>query len=185
MSQPKYKKGEAVAVDELEKQVKAIDNHITSGRLVVDMLQGTAAMDSYLWIYYTKTDKLMHGFCIMLRAWINFQRSWKKGELLRMVEEDAFQGIAEDELKELAKQKKHPEAMKARVSPTLLNPDKLSEERTKEQKKQYLEEYINNRYCLWPDAAPVLVLCIGTEGNLIASVEQTVVPSRLNFKSHG
>lgn len=185
MVQPKYNRGIAVAADSVEKQVKAIDNLIQSGRLVVDMLQGTAAMDSYLWVYYTQEDKLMQGFCVMLRTWINFQRSWKKGELLRMMEEGAFQHIAEDELQMLAKQKQHPAAMMGRVSPTVLQSEKISKERTDEQKRMYLEEYINSRYCLWPDAAPVLVLCIGHDGKLIGQVEQTSVPSSINYKCHG
>ena len=184
MAKPKYNRGIAVAVDSVEKQVKAIDNLITSGRLVVDMLQGTAAMDSYLWIYYTQDDKLMQGFCIMLRTWINFQRSWKKGELFRMMEEGSFQYIAEDELKMLANQKQHPAAMMGRVSPSMLRTEKLSEERTDEQKRMYLEEYINSRYCLWPDAAPVLVLCIGNDGKLIGSVEHTSTPPTIYYKSH-
>lgn len=167
-----YKKGAVGEVNDLEKHVKAIDGHIQSGRLVVDMLQGTAAMDSYLWIYYTRTDDMMKGFCIMLRRWINFQRSWKKGELLRMVEEGAYASIQKDELKELAKQKNYPMIMTGRVSPTLLDPEKISGPMSDEQKKQYLSEYVNNRYCLWPDAAPVLVMCIGVKGDLIASVEQ-------------
>lgn len=178
----KYKKSIVGEVNELEKHVKAIDNHIKSGRLVVDMLQGTAAMDSYLWIYFTRTDDMMKGFCIMLRRWINFQRSWKKGELLRMVEEGAYASIQEDELKELAKQKQHPLVMTARVSPTLLDPEKISGSLSDEQKEQYLSEYVNNRYCLWPDAAPVLVLCIGTKGNVVASVEQ--VASTLKYNPH-
>lgn len=184
MAKPKYNSGIAVAADSLEKQVKAIDNLIKSGRLVVDMLQGTAAMDSYLWIYYTKDDKLMQGFCIMLRTWINFQRSWKKGELLRMTEEGAFQYIAEDELKMSASQKHQPAAMTGRVSPAMIRHEKLSEECTDEQKRMYLEEYINSRYCLWPDAAPVLVLCIGNDGRLIGSVEHTSTPSTIHYKSH-
>lgn len=178
----KNKKSIVGEVNDLGKQVKAIDNHIQSGRLVVDMLQGTAAMDSYLWIYFTRTDDMIKGFCIMLRRWINFQRSWKKGELLRMVDEGAYHSIKEEELKELAKQKQHPLVMTSRVSPTLLDPDKISGSLSEEQKKQYLSEYVNNRYCLWPDAAPVLVLCIGTKGNVIASVEQ--VASTLKYNTH-
>ena len=185
MVQPKYNRGIAVAADSVEKQVKAIDNLIQSSRLVVDMLQGTAAMDSYLWVYYTQDDKLMQGFCIMLRTWINFQRSWKKGELFRLMEEGAFNHIAEDELRMLAKQKQHPAAMMGRVSPTVLQSEKLSEGRTDEQKRMYLEEYINSRYCLWPDAAPVLVLCIGHDGKLIGTLEQTSVPSNINYQRHG
>ena len=184
MAKPKYNRGIAVAVDSVEKQVKAIDTLITSGRLVVDMLQGTAAMDSYLWIYYTQDDKLMQGFCIMLRTWINFQRSWKKGELLRMMGEGTFQHIAEEELKMSANQKQHPAAMMGRVSPSILQAEKLSEERTDEQKLMYLGEYINSRYCLWPDAAPVLVLCIGNDGKLIGSVEHTSTPPTIYYKSH-
>lgn len=184
MSKPKYNKGEAVVVDSLEKQVAAIDNLIRSGRLLVDMLQGTAAMDSYLWIYYTHSDELMNGFCVMLRSWINFQRSWKKGELLRMMEDGAFAHIAQDELNTLSQQKGYPEGMKNRVSPALLRPEKLSEDRTHEQKKQYLEEYINSRYCLWPDAAPILVLCIGAQGNPVALVEQTNQPMNLKYDSY-
>lgn len=184
MVQPKYNKGIAKVADSVEKQVKAIDNLIHSGHLVADMLQGTAAMDSYLWIYYTQDDKLMQGFCIMLRTWINFQRSWKKGELLRMVEEGAYEHIAEDELQMIVKQKNLPEAMMRRVAPAVLHPEKLSGERTDEQKRMYLEEYINSRFCLWPDAAPILVLCIGHDGKLIGKVEQTSVPSTINYQSH-
>lgn len=182
MTSPKYKKGIVGEVNDLEKQVKTIDNLIRSGRLVVDMLQGTAAMDSYLWIYYTRTDAMMEGFCIMLRRWINFQRSWKKGELLRMIEEGAYSNIQEDELKELAKQKQYPIAMTGRVSPTLLRPEKISSELSNEQKQQYLTEYVNNRYCLWPDAAPLLVLCIGTQSEVIASVEHR--PNHLTYNPH-
>ena len=182
MNKLKYKRDKAETTDSLEKQVAAIDNLIQSGRLVVDILQGTAAMDSYLWIYYTQDDKLMEGFCLMLRSWINFQRSWKKGELLRMLEERAFDGIAEEELKSMNEMKKYPSAMNGRVSPTPLRPDQLSSTRTTEQKQKYLEEYITHRYCLWPDAAPILVLCIGNNGQLICSVEQTTTPLSLNYQ---
>lgn len=184
MVTPKYKKGAAVQVDSLEKQVKAIDHLIASGRLVVDMLQGTAAMDSYLWLYYAQKDELMHGFCLMLRQWINFQRSWKKGELLRMVEEGAYTHIRENELMELAKQKQYPIALTGRVSPTLLRPEKLKGNLSDEQKKEYLEEYVCARYCLWPDAAPVLIVCIGNDGKVVASVEQVNQPSNIRYQAH-
>ena len=182
MNKPKYK-GIAAHADTLGKEIKAIDNLITS-HLVVDMLRGTAAMDSYLWIYYSKDDKLMQGFCIMLRQWINFQRAWKKGELLRMIEEGQYSFIGENELSELCEQKKFPVELKDRISPTPLKPERLSQSGNEEQKKQYLEEYVNSRYCPWPDAAPILVLCIGTDGSALASVEQTIRPSRLNFQAY-
>lgn len=184
MITPKYKKGAAVQVDSLERQVKAIDLLIESGRLVVDMLQGTAAMDSYLWLYYTQKDELMHGFCLMLRRWLNFQHSWKKGELLRMVEEGAYSHIQEDELKELANQKQYPIALTGRVSPTLLRSEKLSGNMSDGQKKEYLEEYIHARYCLWPDAAPILVVCVGNDGKVVASVEQVNQPSNIRYQAH-
>lgn len=114
---------------------------------------------------------MMEGFCIMMRTWINFQRSWKKGELLRMIEEGAYSELQEAELKELAKQKQYPLAMAGRLSPALLDPDKITASMSDEQKAQYLSEYVCNRYCLWPDAVPVLVLCIGVKGDVIASVE--------------
>ena len=168
----KKKENPFMDVVNLEKHVTAIDNLIADGKLVVDMFQGTAAMDTYTWLYYSDKDQLMLGFCVMLRKWINFQRSWKKGELLRMIEEGNYQYLAEDEIETLAKQKTIHESMKNRVFPILLQREKLSGNLSDEQKRQYLTEYVNSRYCLWPDAAPVLVLCIGTNGNLIASVEQ-------------
>ena len=177
-----YKKGIVGEVDDLSKHVSAIDNLIKNEALVVDMLQGTAAMEPHLWIYYSKSDKMMQGFCIMLRRWINFQRSWKKGELLRMIESGTYSGIQEAELKELAKQKQYPIAMTGRLSPSLLQPEKLNGNLSDEQKKQYLTEYVNNRYCLWPDAAPVLVLCISMKGEVIASVEQK--SNSLKFNPH-
>lgn len=178
-----YKREEDMVIDSQEKQVKAIDNLIQSSRLVVDMLLGTAAMDSYLWLYYSRQDKLMHGFCLMLRTWINFQRSWKKGELLRMVDEGCFTRIREEELLETIEQKKYPKAMQSSISPTRLNAEKMMLG-SEEQRRQYLEEYIQQRYCLWPDAAPVSVVCIGTNGELIASVEQTTKPSSINWKAY-
>ena len=184
MVQPKYNKGIAVDADSLERQLKSIDNLIEKGMLVVDMLQGTAAMNSHVWNYYMQNDKMTHGFCIMLRSWINFQRSWKKGELLQMTEDGSFNRIAEDEIEMLAKQAKHPSVMTGRVSPSVLRTDKLSDDKSDEQKRMYLKEYITNRYCLWPDAAPILLVCIGVEGKAIATLEQTTVPSQLNYQWH-
>lgn len=184
MVKPKYPKANIPAADRLEKNVKAIDNLIHSGRLFVDMLQGTAAMDSYLWLYYNQQDKLMEGMCVMLRDWINFQRSWKKGELLRLIEEGAYSHIQANELQELCEQRKYPSAMEGKLRPTPLRTDKLSGTASDEQKKQYLREYVNSRYCLWPDAAPLTVLCIGSKGQLTASVEQTNQPPRINYHSH-
>ena len=166
----------------LEKQVTAIDNLIESEQLMVDMLQGTAGMSSYLWIYYTQSDELMQGFCTMIRTWINFQRSWKKGELLRMVEEGAFLNLAESELTDMTANNSMPEAMKGRLSPTQLRIEKLEEGMSDEQKKQYLEEYINSRYCIWPSAAPIAVICIGHKGEVIASVEEIGTTHTLTYK---
>lgn len=179
----KYYKGDAERVDQFEKEINAIDKHIESGRLVVDILRGTAAMDSYLWIYYNRTEKMIQGFCMLIRQWVNFQRSWKKGELLRMVQEGSYDGIKENELKELLEQKKFPSEVANRISPSNLNEEKMGN--SEEQKKRYLEEYVNSRYCLWPDVAPILVLCVGNDGNVIASIEQTQHPSRINFNNHG
>ena len=180
----KYYQGDAERVDQFEKEINAIDKHIESGRLVVDHLRGTAAMDSYLWIYYTRTDKMMQGFCMLIRQWINFQRSWKKGELLRMIQEGSYDGIRENELKEMLEQQKFPIAVNNGISPTNLSEDKI-DNHSDEQKRRYLEEYVNARYCLWPNVAPILVACVGNDGKVIASVEQTQHPSRINFNNHG
>lgn len=163
----------------VEKQVKAIDELIDSGRLVVDMVQGTAAIDSCLYIYYNRPDddKLMMGFCQMLRTWIKFQRAWKKGELLRLLDEGAYNRIAMEELTDMIAQKHHHPLMKQKIAPPTLDAEKLKKDEV--QLKAYLEEYINGRYCPWPDSAPILVVCIDSQGNGIATIEQTNTPLHL------
>lgn len=184
MSKPKYPKDAVERTAELEKQVKAVDNLIKSSRLLVNMLQGTAAMDSYLWNYYSQSEAMMHGFCLMLRTWINFHRSWKKGELLRLIEEGKYNDLTANELKEYTETAKLPAYMAGFFPPTLLRRDKLSDEYGEEQKKRYLEEYVNSRYCLWPNAAPIHVACISTQGKVIVTLEQTEVPLSMHYTIH-
>lgn len=181
MVKPKYKRGPAVQVDKLEKSVKTIDTLISSGRLHVDMLQGAAAMDSYLWLYYNQSDKMMQGFCLMLRTWINFQRAWKKGELLRLLNTGFYEQFITQETS--GSTSSLMADIPNRVSPPTLPLTKILTA-TEEQKHRYMDEYIRGRYCPWPDAAPLLVVCIDSEGKAVCSVEQSCIPSSLNYCSN-
>lgn len=77
------------SIDFMERQVKIIDFFIEEGSMVVDMHAALASIDTRLYariFMQGDEDLLLSGLCSMLRSWIDFQRAWKKGDLLRMLE---------------------------------------------------------------------------------------------------
>lgn len=95
-------------IDEYYKGIRAIDKLMESGVLNIDFLRGVATLESYLHLYLLNDDlkndnddKAYKDLCYMIRMWINHQRAYKKGDLLRMIDEKK---ISPDKEKGILKQ---------------------------------------------------------------------------------
>lgn len=166
------------------KQIATIDRHIEQGYLMVDMVNAVVSIDPYLHIYYQQAiqgddTKLYRGFCLMLRLWINYQRAYKKGELLRLLEEGCYDTISTREMADIANRKPfRPCMQKLSEAPTLPSSTLSLEER-----QAWLEQYIEKRYGTLSDTTPLLIIVIDNEGNTIATVEECTHDSSINFQT--
>lgn len=169
-------------VEQQHKQIAAIDKLIAQGYLTVDIVNGIAAISPTLHGYYLQTidgdeTKLYRGFCLMLRLWINFQRAYKKGDLLRMFEEGDYDGINHRELAEAANRRPlDTDKHKQIEAPSLPSPTLSPEER-----REWLETYIKKRYGPLDDTAPLHIVAVGSTGRFIATVDECTHKRKITF----
>lgn len=169
-------------LEQQQKQIVAISRLIEHGWLLIDMSSGVVGIDSFLHTYYQQSiqgddTKLYRGFCQMLRLWINFQRAFKKGELLHMLKEGAYDEITTKELAEITnhnpfftKTQGHKE-----ISPLPSSEMNIDERRT------WLEKYINQRYGNFADTDPLQIIVIGSKGQPIIKIIEISEEQKINF----
>lgn len=176
------RKGAVAHIEQQHKQIAAISRLIEHGWLMVDMATGIIAIDPYLHTYYQQSiqgdeTKLYRGFCQMLRLWINFQRAFKKGDLLRMIDEGDYDGISNRELAEATNRKPFITDSKGnRIPSSLPSPDLTIEER-----HAWLEQYIEQRYGNYADTEPLKIIVIGSNGKPIVEIIEVSSNNKISF----
>lgn len=169
-------------LEQQQKQIAAISRLIEHGWLLIDMSAGVVGVDPFLHTYYQQSiqgddTKLYRGFCQMLRLWINFQRAFKKGELLHMLEEGVYDEITTKELAEMTNHKPFFTKTKEDKEP----PSLPSSEMKIDERRAWLEKYINQRYGNFADAEPLQIIVIGSKGQPIVKVIEISQEQKINF----
>lgn len=186
------KPDDAAFIESTYMMVKAIDKLVGLGLVEVDMLNALVSVDSCVHIYYRQLlpgskdeDKFYKCFCTMLRAYINYQRAVKKGDLLRMLEAGEYDAITRQELdlagldKPVDKPGKQPSEGES-PCPTL-----PQGELTDGQKRDWLNSYIESRYAPLPDSTSIVVVTIGHDSRPLVSATECKVTGSIRFKPIG
>lgn len=152
---------------------------VKEGRAVVNILTGVAAISRDVYLYVDKPvdgdgNKALRGLCRMFREYINFQRSWKQGDLKRMIDAGEYDRVLEDDERISALLSEYTDQTQAHVEPLKL-PEDISLRRS------FLSSMITARYSLLEDCEPLKLLVVNPEGKLLLAVTELAKWNKLEF----
>lgn len=134
------------AVDLFYRSVRAIDNLIKAGMAEVDILTCTAMITPYAYIFFAcsraneeESEKCLQGFFLLLRRWINWQRTMKREHLMSLYKDGAFDEVEDIEMLFQTKE---------RIPPTLsdyLSPKKILDAGEEREKREENGEKQNQK----------------------------------------
>ena len=173
------KKHPSKTIDSTFRYIHAIDKHIKMGMITIDIIHSLVVVDSYTHLYYSRPypndpDKMYKGFCQMIRLWINYQRSVKLGDLMRMVEDGDFDHITTRELED--------RKILSNYTSILPHPIKninLPTDDDINSIRQFHIQYIQETYRPLADNDPIYIVAIDTKGRPFVVIHEEGIPSQL------
>lgn len=159
--------------------VRGASSLVKEGRAVVNILTGVVAISRDVYLYFDKPvdgdeTKALRGLCRMFREYINFQRSWKQGDLKRMIEAGDYDRVIEDDERLSSLLSEYESFANSRLEPLKMPQDMMI-------RRSVLSSMVTARYSLMEDCEPLRMLVVNPEGKLLLAMTDLANLNKLDF----